>query len=199
RKGASVTATGLSFPVEAGRSYLATSVVNRPLVRRIQGSALRRTANQADYLLLAPQAFLAAAQPLLTLRQSEGLATMAVSLEDVYEQFGHGEVSPEAIKAFLEYAYQSWSRPSVKYVLLLGDASYDPKDYLGTGTKDWLPGFPVKTSYLWTVSDPSYAAVNGEDPIPDIAIGRLPAGSVEEAQRLVQKIIGYENGGVRLD
>jgi parallel beta-helix repeat protein len=198
RKGATVTATGLTFPVEGGHSYLATSVVKHPLVRGIQGKALRKTENQADYLLLAPQAFLAAAQPLLDLRQHEGLATMAVSLEDVYEQFGHGEVSPEAIKAFLEYAYQSWSSPSVRYVLLLGDASYDPKDYLGTGTKDWLPGLPIKTSYLWTVSDPGYAAVNGEDALPDIAIGRLPAASADEAARLVEKIVAYEHGA-RLD
>src|SRR5262249_14974461 len=130
KKGASVTPTGLSFPGQGGRRYLATSVVKHPQVRMIQGSALRNVANQADYLLLAPKAFLSAAQPLLDLRRSEGLRTMGVSLEDVYEQFGHGEVSPEAIKEFLEYAYHSWAGPSVRYVMLLGDASYDPKDNL---------------------------------------------------------------------
>ena len=30
------------------------------------------------------------------------------------------------------------------------------------------------TSYLWTVSDPLLAAVNGDDPLPDLALGRLP-------------------------
>jgi hypothetical protein len=65
--------------------------------------------------------------------------------------------------------------------------------------KDWLPGFPVRTSYLWTVSDPAYASVNGEDLLPDIAIGRLPAGSLDEAQRMVEKILSYENGGGSLD
>jgi hypothetical protein len=151
--------------------------------------------NRADYLLLAPQTFLAAAQPLLDLRESQGLLTQAVSLEEVYEQFGHGEVSPEAIKEFLEYAYHFWSSPSPRYVLLLGDASYDPKDYLQTGVKNWLPGFPVKTSYLWTVSDPAYAAVNGDDLLPDLAIGRLPASSVAEAERLIQKVLAFEGGG----
>ncbi|MFM9709540.1 C25 family cysteine peptidase, partial [Streptomyces galilaeus] len=93
--------------------------------------------------------------------------------------------SPQAIKDFLAYAYHSWSSPSVRYVLLLGDASYDPKNYLGTGTKDWLPGYPVVTSYIQTVSDPAYASVNGNDILPDLAIGRLPAASVTEAQILV--------------
>jgi hypothetical protein len=65
--------------------------------------------------------------------------------------------------------------------------------------EDRLPGFPVKTSFLWTVSDPVYASVNGEDLLPDIAIGRLPAGSLDEASRMVEKILSYENGGRRLD
>ena len=194
-RGASVTPSGLGILVEAGRSYLVTSTVRRPLVKRLSPSGLKSPANQADYLLVGPQSFLAAAQPLLDLRESQGLVTKVASLEEVYEQFGHGEVSPQAIKEFVEYAYHSWATPSLRYVLLLGDASYDPKDYLQTGVRDWLPGFPVKTSYLWTVSDPAYASVNGEDLLPDLAIGRLPAGSVDEAQRLVQKIIAYENGG----
>ncbi|MGH7372524.1 MAG: C25 family cysteine peptidase, partial [Candidatus Methylomirabilales bacterium] len=133
------------------------------------------------------------------LRQSQGLVTRAVSLEEVFAQFGHGETSPLAIKEFLEYAYQFWADPSPRYVLLLGDASYDPKDHLKTGFKDWVPGFPVKTSFLWTVSDPAYAAVNGEDLLPDLALGRLPAGSVEEAQRLIQKVLAFEHGGGNFD
>ncbi len=38
-----------------------------------------------------------------------------------------------------------------------------------------LPALWAKTSYLWTASDPALAAVNGEDLLPDLAIGRLPA------------------------
>src|SRR5262249_50226394 len=189
------TATGASFPAEGGRSYLATSTVLRPVIHRMPAGFWKDSTSRADCLLLAPQAFLPAAQPLLDLRQSEGLLTKAVSLEDVYEQFGHGETGPEAIREFLEYAYHSWSAPSLRYVLLLGDASYDPKDYLKTGVKDWLPGFPVKTSFLWTVSDPTYASVNGAGLVPDLAIGRLTASNVEEAQVLVQKTIAFESGG----
>ena len=52
----------------------------------------------------------------------------------------------------------------------------------------------VKTAYLWTASDPSYAMVNGDDLLPDLAIGRLPAASIEEARALVDKILAYESG-----
>jgi hypothetical protein len=53
----------------------------------------------------------------------------------------------------------------------------------------------VKTSYLWTASDPTYAAVNGEDALPDIAIGRLSARTVEEARVLIGKVLAFEDSG----
>jgi hypothetical protein len=56
----------------------------------------------------------------------------------------------------------------------------------------------VRTSYLWTASDPAYASVNGEDAVPDIAIGRLPAATSEELRAIVDKIIAYETGSATL-
>jgi hypothetical protein len=56
----------------------------------------------------------------------------------------------------------------------------------------------VKTSYLWTASDPTYAAIHGEDILPDVAIGRLPAASREELRVMVAKILAYENGDADL-
>ena len=96
-------------------------------------------------------------------------------MEDVYDAFGFGEEGPAALKGFLAYAYHSWKRPSPRYVLLLGDATYDPKDYLQTGVKNRVPPLLARTTYLWTASDPAYAALNGEDLLPDLALGRLPA------------------------
>ena len=70
------------------------------------------------------------------------------------------------MKDFLSYAYHNWKQPSPRYVVLLGDATYDYKDNLGTGVTNQVPPRMVKTTYLWTSSDPSYAAVNGEDILP---------------------------------
>ncbi len=84
-------------------------------------------------------------------------------------------------------------------LLLAGTCSYDFKDILQTGVMNRVPPRMVKTSYLWTASDPSYAAVNGEDLLPDLAIGRLPAATVEEVQTMVQKIVAYETTDAGLD
>ena len=161
------------FRAESARSYLAVSpdAVLRPAVRKVRASGLKNTRNRADYLVIGPRAFLEVAQPLLELRRSQGLEVKTVSIEDIYEDFGFGETTPQAVKDFLSYAYHNWEKPSARFVVLLGDATYDYKDYLRTGVTNRVPPLMVKTSYLWTTSDPSYAAVNGEDLLPDLAIG----------------------------
>ena len=86
--------------------------------------------------------------------------------------------------------------PAPRYVLLLGDASYDPKGFFsGTSRKDLLPSPLTRSSFLWTASDPLYASTNGDDLLPDLALGRLTAGSLAEAQAAVQKILAFENAG----
>jgi len=59
--------SGIAFRAEDGRQYLGLSPQKllHPELRFPIPSSLRSVRNQADYLLLAPQAFLPAAQPLL--------------------------------------------------------------------------------------------------------------------------------------
>jgi hypothetical protein len=78
-------------------------------------------------------------------------------------------------------------------VLLLGDATYDPRRFLSGSWASPLPALWAKTSYLWTASDPALAAVNGEDVLPDLAVGRLPATTLAQAQALVDKILAWED------
>jgi hypothetical protein len=190
------TAEGVRFLAEAGTPYLvAGPQAFLPVeVRKPLKSRLKEKSHQADYLLIGPRAFVAAAGSLLELRSSQGLRVKGVALEEVYSEFGFGEESPKAIRDFLSYAYHQWS-VSPRYVLLLGDGTYDFKDYLGTGVVNQVPPLMVETTYLETASDPSYAAVNGEDILPDLAIGRLPASTVDELQKMVAKIISFETSG----
>jgi hypothetical protein len=183
------------FRVEAGRRYLATSQPLLPRVALPQSSTLKSAANQADYVLIAPRAFLGAAEPLLARREDQGLTTRGVAFEEIAAEFGYGQASAEAIQSFLGYAFQSWSRPSPRYVVLLGDASYDPRNFVGSSPASPLPALWTKTSYLWTASDPLLAAVNGADSLPDLSIGRLPAATLEQAEALVAKLVAWEESG----
>ena len=187
----------LRFQALAGHRYEVwlSSALLSPRIEPARPSGLKSAGNQADYLLVAPRAFLPAAEPLLARRQDQGLVARGVSFEEIADEFGHGQASAEAIRGFLSHAYQSWSRPSPRYVVLLGDGSSDPRNFTGMAQPAPLPVLWTKTSYLWTASDPLLAAVNGDDALPDVAIGRLPAATVEQANALVQKLVAWEESG----
>jgi len=195
-RGQPTSAGTMRFNAEAGHRYFAVSKdgLLKPEVRRVPKARLKSEHNGADYLLIGPSAFLQAASPLIELRRSQGLGVAAVAMEAIYSEFGFGESRPEALRDFLTYAYHRWRKPSPRYVVLLGDGTYDFKGYLATGATNLVPPLLAKTSYLWTSSDPTYACVNGEDGLPDLALGRIPAASLEEARRVVNKIVAYENG-----
>ena len=192
--GALAVPEGLSFGVESGRRYLLTGSVETPEVRPAQSAGLKKAWSRAEYLVIGPREFLAAAEPLLDHRRNEGLITGAIATEDIYDEFGYGEATPESIKDFLSYVYHHWSEPTLRYVVLLGDGTYDTKDYLATGVKSHVPVKIVETRYIWTASDPWFGAINGDDILPDVAVGRLPAASREEVAVLVGKILEYESG-----
>lgn len=185
---------GVTFRAESDHRYLAVSgdSVKAPEVRPAGSSKLKKDWNRADYLVIGPRHFLPAAAALLSYRRDEGLIAGAIATEDIYDEFGYGEATPESIRDFLSYAYHHWREPTLKYVVLLGDGTYDPKDYLATGVRSQVPVKSSRTQFLWTASDPWFAAINGDDLLPDVAIGRLPAASVEEVRSLVGKILAYE-------
>jgi hypothetical protein len=195
--GAEPTESGIRFRAEADRGYL---VVSPEAVRKVSEirsplkSVLKDKRNGADYLMIGPREFIRTARELQEVRRRQGLRVKSVTLEEVYSEFGFGEETPRAIKDFIAYAYHQWER-SPRYVLLLGDGTFDFKNYLGTSVVNRVPPLMIRTTYIETASDPTFAAVNGEDLLPDLAIGRLPAATVEELETMVAKIVAWESSG----
>jgi hypothetical protein len=184
----------LRFHAESNRDYLVVGehALLTPEVRRVSRPRLLEPKRGADYLLIAPRAFLPAAEPLVELRGEQGLTARAVAVEDVYDELGFGETRPEAIRDFIAHVFHHWPEPALRYVVLVGDATYDFKDYFGTGVENQLPPLVTRTSYLWTASDPTMAAVHGDDRLPDVAIGRIPASDADELAHYVDKVLAYE-------
>lgn len=187
------------FRVERSRRYLVVSPdsIRIPEVRRPAPPRLQERRRGGEYLVIGPESFLDVARPLMDLRSSEGLRVLPVSIEQIFDELGYGEPRPEAIRDFLELAYHEWEAPKPRYVLLLGDATYDFKDLMGTGVVNRVPPLMVETSFLWTASDPTFAMIDGGDLVPDIAIGRLPAKDVDELESMITKILEFEHGDAR--
>lgn len=129
-------------------------------------------------------------QQLKEFREKQGLSVRVVDVDDIYDEFSFGQRTPQAVKDFVGLAKASWKKP-VKYVLFFGDASLDPKNYLGLGGFDLVPTRLIDTGFMETSSDDWLADFTG-DGIADIAVGRLPVRTPSEAQLVIKKIISYE-------
>ncbi len=186
----------LRFTTESAHSYVVAdgAGLRRAEVRKVRTPKLLGKRRAVDYLVIGPRAFLDEATDLLEHRRAQGLRVAAVATEDIYSELGFGEARPEALRELIAHAYHVWARPEapLRYVLLLGDGTYDFKNYYQLGAANHVPPLMIKTRYLWTASDPMLAAVNGDDPLPDVAIGRLPASSAAEVRTVVAKILAYE-------
>lgn len=143
------------------------------------------SANPApDTLVICPTSFTPALRPWVAHRQAQGHQI----------QFHTNQVSPYAIRDAIRTAHQSGA---LQYVLLVGDALP-----IGCGNaadrKRTTPTFrpPAQVVINWgpeidIATDNWYADVD-DDQVPDVAIGRLTADSVEELRTMVDKILAYE-------
>lgn len=187
-----VTGSG-ALPTIPGETYLAVfgeSFETPHLLPASLDSDLRALP-PADYVAIGSPELLEALQPLLAHRRSQGLTTLTVSSTAVYDQFGDGLALPHAIRAFLQFAQSEWET-APKYVLLVGDWSYDPHGYISPVIENGLPSFLIYTQYGGeTVSDVEIAKLDGDD-WPDVALGRLPARTAEQVSTVVKKIIAFE-------
>jgi hypothetical protein len=157
-----------------------------------EASQLRSTTNEADYVIITHEDFYRPMLSLRSFRQERGFKPLVVKVDDVYDEFNHGIKSAQAIKDFLGYAYASWALPPV-YVLLVGDANFDSKDYFETGKEDFVPTHLIDTLDLGDVpSDNWFGCVSGEDSLPDLIIGRISVNREEEAEQVAGKTASHE-------
>ena len=146
--------------------------------------------NGADLVIITHKNFQPAIEPLATLRRNQGLSVAVVDVEDVYDEFSYGAHTPVALKSFLARAALSWSRKPA-YLLLVGDSTWDPRNYLDQGFNDFVPTKLIDTGYMETGSDDWFADFNSSG-LPSMAIGRLPARTPAEVNLMVAKILTYE-------
>jgi hypothetical protein len=134
-----------------------------------------------NYLVVTHEDYLEQANRLAGLHAAQGFKTTVYPATAVYDAFGCGQPQPEAIRSLAQFV-----KP--KYLCLFGDATADPKGFLGAVTVGVLPSFFAQGSFFEEPSDNLMGCIDNDDIYPDIAVGRLPARSAAEAQAMVDKV-----------
>jgi hypothetical protein len=162
-----------------------------------QPSSLNQTGQSADMVVIAHRNFMQSVTPLVNLRSGspDNLTVKVIDVEDIFDEFGYGTPhDPWAIRDFLKATTERWTK-APRYVLLVGDASYDSRGYYGTNF-DYVPSKMMDATYSEAASDDWLADFNG-DSVPEMAVGRLPVRTAAELDIIISKIVGYSQGAVQ--
>ena len=146
----------------------------------------RRVSQSADLVIVAHGSLVASTRLLQAYRENQGLRVALVDIEDVYDEFTFGNKSPYALREFLAFAKSNWQL-APRFVLLVGDASLDPKNYLGRGDFDLVPSKLLDTQFMETASDDWFADIDSS--VSQDVSGPLAGPAEDEAARMISKII----------
>lgn len=161
---------------------------------------LAKISSKTEYLIIAPEEFIAPAESLAVFRSSDKsaspLVTALVSAENIYRHYTGGALSPIAIRNFIAYA-RSVS-PDLRFVLLAGSGHYDYRGVNAKLGKNYMPPFEKEaavTEDFFAVLDSGEIVRSGKLHDVDIAVGRLPVSSVEEFYDYNEKAKDYDEVG----
>jgi|FLOH01.1.fsa_nt_gi hypothetical protein len=162
----------------------------------IDFNRLRNPSNEGQYVIISPETFISQAERLADIHENkvrldEQLKCYTASISDIYNEFSGGVDDPGAIKYFLSYALRNWAiKP--EYVVLLGDADFDYRNLTGLSQLRiptiQVDGLTEINSYS---SDDFFTHLIGNDVLPDIALGRIPAKNASKLNVFLDKLEQY--------
>ncbi len=165
--------------------------------------------DQVDMVVVYHPLFEAAVDRFIEHRSSHsGLVIAKAEISQIYNEFACGNKDITAIRDFAEMIH--FRNPNFRYILLFGDGSFDYRNILELPeerTHQFIPPYETHESFevidsspsddYYTLLSPGEGIINANDDL-DIAIGRFPVKTIQEAENVVNKIIRYDTDPVTL-
>ncbi|MBR6354647.1 MAG: hypothetical protein IKS01_02575, partial [Paludibacteraceae bacterium] len=162
-----------------------------------------------DLVIVTPEAFRSESERLGEAHwQKDALTYAVVSDQEVYNEFSSGTPDVSAIRWLMKMLYdrsKSGQSTAPKYLLLMGDGTFDNRQLLPLSGKNTLITYQAINSSVETkayATDDYFGFLEDKDGmagnyysdiygIMRIGVGRLPVNTNEEARQVVDKLIGY--------
>lgn len=159
---------------------------------------LRNQNSQVDYIGIAHPAFWTSVNGYVNFISSNYYVTANLfSVEDIFDEFGFGYPTSDAIRDFIIYKYQFAPSPKPSYLVFFGDANYDYKKYR-TALQGIVGGGNYVLSYGFPISDPFYVVWDSTGArLPQMYVGRIPLNKSSEIDFYKSKVqnnltMGYD-------
>lgn len=125
--------------------------IRRPTALRLQNKQNLHGLSAADYLIISPSSLFPAAERLANLhRQEFGRTVHIVRPQQIYNEFSAGRTDPTAIRDYVKMFYDRWldqGGVQPRYVLLMGDGSYDIKGISNSKSLNLVPTYQARNSH----------------------------------------------------
>lgn len=155
-----------------------------------------------DMIIVSHPLFLEQSQRLSEMHfANDGLKSLVVTPQKIYNEFSGGNQDVTAIKQFLMmfYSRATTEQEMPKYLLIMGDASYKNRGRSITGNTNFVVSYESANgvSYINSyVSDDYFGLLDenegeGLTEQIDVAVGRIPVKTKDEAKAVVDKIYSY--------
>lgn len=191
---------GLTLPADRGRLLFAvedSGLLQPASITANDPANLMVPATMGKLVIIAYKDFMTQAEAWANYRRGQGVNVKVVEVSEIYDEFNYGVLSANSIKSFLNYAFNNWAQ-TPQYVLLLGDASVDSRDYQGLGFYNFVPTKIVDTVFSETGSDEALADFNN-DGLAEVAIGRIPSRDAQSITNVLAKVTAFEAAAPSLE
>ena len=197
--GGQISFTAATPDLKEYLAYDGSSFFTPGFVKKVANQNLTGYLNK-EYIVVCIPSFAGAAQELVDFHaQHDGLSGTVVTTEQIYNEFSSGAQDISAIRNYLKYLYEN-SNTKPKYLMLIGDGSYDYKNRTSQNT-NIAPSFQSEESYhplTSFTSDDFYGLLDDDKSIlsnsatVDIGIGRAPVNTIQELNSFIAKVKNYE-------
>lgn len=170
--------------------------------RKINNQNLHASASP-DMIIIVQPTLQTYAEQVAKLHEEEGLKSLIVNPEDIYNEFSSGKPDATAYRRFVKMFYDrsTSEEDKPKYLFLFGGGTFDNRFIQFQENKEsMLLTFQTKESLQETasfVTDDYFGFLDDHEGRNlaadklDISIGRLPARTADEARIAVEKITNY--------
>lgn len=152
-----------------------------------------------DFVIVTDSAFLKASERLAAFHHDmDSMSVAVVPVHQIYNEFSSGKKDVTAIRDFVKMIYDNTGGTSPRYLALMGDGTYDPKNRI-PGNNDFIPTYQSTESNTTSVSfviDDYFALMDENEGFEsngklDVSVGRFPVSTDKEAEVMVDKVINY--------
>ncbi len=182
-------------------AFRADAAFTPAFVERVANQDLSSLRN-VDYLIITVPEMIAQAQRLANHhRSTNNFNVEIVDVIKIYNEFGSGSKDLTAIRDFVSRLNSPAG--ALKYVLIVGDASYDYKNRIANNSNivssyesEESSNFEISyvtDDYIVMTAPQTNFSGSIDNLLPNVPIGRLPAANVAEAKLLVDKTLAYYN------